>query len=67
MVWAAGLCGCVLGASTQVLWGFQGGTSARQPESLGSISRLTPDGELQSGLEERRGRPGSLAAQRDEY
>lgn len=28
--------------------------------------RLTPDGELQSGLEERRGRPGSLAEQRAE-
>lgn len=44
-VWAAGLCGCVLGASAQVLWGFQGGTSARQPERLGSISAYSPQTE----------------------
>ncbi|KAK2876129.1 hypothetical protein Q8A67_020225 [Cirrhinus molitorella] len=29
----------------RVLWGFQGGTSARQPESLGSISADSPQTE----------------------
>lgn len=33
------------GASVPVLWGFQGGTSARQPESLGSISADSPQTE----------------------
>ncbi|CAM4711868.1 unnamed protein product [Leuciscus chuanchicus] len=37
--------GRALHLQVPVLWGFQGGTSARQPESLGSISADSPQTE----------------------
>jgi len=57
-----------------VFWGlsagFVGVSGWHQRQTAGESGlyqhQLTPDGELQSGLEERRGRPGSLAEQRAE-